>query len=103
MVREKFGRNLAAAPHQFLNRRGDAKSVLVKLDCEPVTHAEDISVIFAAITGRVFSEQFRVDLVPPRLGICEYAVEIENHCANRPSHGVLHLLLTWSRGAIGAP
>jgi hypothetical protein len=68
-VREKIGRDLSASPHQFLNRRGDVKGVPVKLDCEPVTHAENIPVVFAAITDSMFREQFRVDLLPPRLGV----------------------------------
>jgi len=55
------------------------KGILVKLDCEPVTYAEDVSVIFAAISDSMFREQFRVDLVPPRLGVGEYAVEVEDH------------------------
>jgi hypothetical protein len=93
-VREKFGRDLAATPHQFLDRRGYVKSVLIKFDREPVTHAEDISVVFAAITDSMFGEQFRIDLVPPRLGVGEHAVEIEDHCAKRWWHDVLHLLLT---------
>jgi hypothetical protein len=56
------------------------KGILVKLDGEPVTHAEDVPVIFAAVTDSIFREQFRVDLVPPRLGVGEYAVEIEDYC-----------------------
>jgi hypothetical protein len=55
------------------------KGILVKLDGEPVTYAEDVSVIFAAISDSMFREQFRVDLVPPRLGVGEYAVEVEDH------------------------
>jgi hypothetical protein len=70
------------------------KGTLVKLDCDPVTHAEDISVVFTAITDSMFGEQFRIDLVPPRLGVGEYAVEIESHCIKWWRHGVLHLLLT---------
>jgi hypothetical protein len=70
------------------------KGVLIKLDCELVTHAEDISVVFAAITDSMFGEQFRIDLVPPRLGIGEHAVEIEDHRVKWWRHSVLHLLLT---------
>jgi hypothetical protein len=70
------------------------KGVLVKLDCEPVTHAEDIPVVFAAITDSMFREQFRIDLVPPWLGVGEHAVEIEDHRIKWWRHGVLHLLLT---------
>src|SRR5215469_11710326 len=77
-VREEIGRYLAAPPHQFLNRRANLKGILVELDCDPVTHAEDVSVIFAAITNSVLREQFCVDLVPPWLGVGEHAIEIES-------------------------
>jgi hypothetical protein len=70
------------------------KGILVKLDCELVTHAENVSVVFAAVCDSMFREQFRVDLVPPRLGVGEYAVEIERHRIKWWRHGVLHLLLT---------
>ena len=66
------------------------KGILVKLDCELVTHAEDVSVVFAAVTDSMFREQFRVDLVPPRLGVGEHAVEIEDDAAD-------HRVQAWSR------
>jgi hypothetical protein len=55
------------------------KGILVKLDRYPVTHAENVSMIFAVVTDFMFREQLRVDLVPPRLGVREHAVEIEDH------------------------
>jgi hypothetical protein len=67
------------------------KRILVKLDCEPVTHAEDISVIFAAIIDSMFREQFRIDLVPPRLGVRKHAVKIENYRMKWKRHRVWHL------------
>jgi hypothetical protein len=70
------------------------KGILVKLDCELVTHAEDVSVVFAAISDSMFREQFRIDLVPPRLGVGEHAVEIERHGIKWWRHDVLHLSLT---------
>jgi hypothetical protein len=74
MVCEKIGCNLAAAPHQFLNRGKDVKRGLVKLDCDSITHAKNISVVFAAIPDAMFREQLRIDLVPPRLGVGDHAV-----------------------------
>jgi hypothetical protein len=59
------------------------KGILVKFNCEPVTHAEDVSVIFTAVTDSILREQFRVDLVPPRLGVGEHAVEIEDYRVKR--------------------
>ena len=50
-------------------------------------------MIFAAVIDSMLGEQFRVDLIPPRLGVCEHAVEIEDHRAKWWRHGVLHLLL----------
>src|SRR5262249_7465591 len=55
------------------------EGVLVKLDCESVTHAENILVVFPAITNSMFGQQFRIDLVPPRLGVGEHPIEIEDH------------------------
>jgi hypothetical protein len=40
-------------------------------------------MIFAAVTDSIFREQFRVDLVPPRLGVGEHAVEIEDYRVKR--------------------
>jgi hypothetical protein len=55
------------------------KSILVKLDREPVTYSENVSVVLAVITDSMFGEQSRVNLVPARLGVGEHAVEIEDH------------------------
>ena len=43
-------------------------------------------MVFAAIRNALFAQQFHVDLVPPRLGIGEHAVEIEDHCREWFSH-----------------
>src|SRR5262249_7929481 len=86
-VCKKLGRDLAATPHQFVNRRGEMKSIFVKLDRQPVTHAQHVSVVFAAVCNAVLGEQLRVDLVPPRLGIGEHAIKIEDYGAKRWRHG----------------
>jgi len=67
--------------------RPDAECLFVKLDRELITHAENFAMVFAAIRNALFAQQFRVDLVPPRLGIGEDAVEIEDHSAERLRHG----------------
>ena len=54
--REKLGGNFATTPHQFLNRCGDVKSVLVKLDRDPVAYAQHVAVIFAVIRNAIFGE-----------------------------------------------
>jgi hypothetical protein len=38
-------------------------------------------VVFAAIGDAVFGEQFRVNFVPPQLGIGDNAIQIEDHSA----------------------
>ncbi|PYK71568.1 MAG: hypothetical protein DME44_07485 [Verrucomicrobia bacterium] len=85
-VGKKVGRDLAAPSHQFLNRREQAKRFFVKLDGEPVTHPQHVSVVFPAIGDAVCGEQFRVDLVPPRLGVGEDAIQIEDHSAEWLRH-----------------
>src|SRR5213076_1381503 len=51
-----------------------------------VTHAQNVSVVFAAIGNAVFDKQLRVNLVPPRLGVGENAVQIEDYSAKRLRH-----------------
>ena len=43
-------------------------------------------MILAVIVGAVFAQQLRVNLVPPRLGIGENAVEIENDYAEEADY-----------------
>src|SRR5262249_10847594 len=44
-VSKKVARDLAAPLHQLLDRRRDVKGILVKFDCDTVTHAKNIAVI----------------------------------------------------------
>ena len=80
-IGKELCRDLTATPHHFLSRHGQAKCFLVKLDREPVADSDHVLVVFAAIRHAVFGEQFRVDLVPPRLGVGEHAVKIEDYGA----------------------
>src|SRR6516225_11974592 len=43
-IREEFSRDLATAPHQFLNRRRQAKCLFVKLDRETIAHSEHLAM-----------------------------------------------------------
>src|SRR5438046_9150249 len=78
-IGKELGRDLTATPHHFLSGDGEAKCFLVKFDREPVTHTEYVLVGFTAIRHAVLSEQFRVDLVPPRTGTAETAHELEDY------------------------
>ena len=86
MTGEKLGRDFASAPHQFFGWRGDAKLFFVKLNRKAVVHTQYVPMIFAAISDAIFGQQFRVDLILPRLGVGQNAIEIENHCAKGLSH-----------------
>src|SRR5947207_3142360 len=74
--------------HHFVAGHREAKLLLVKLDGEPVTHCQHVSVLFAAISNAMFGEQFRVNLVPPRLGVGEDAIQVEDHSVERLRHEV---------------
>ena len=87
-VGKEVDRDLPPPLHHFVARHREAKRLLVKLDGEPVTHSQHVSVVFAAISNAVFGEQFRVNLVPPRLGVGEDAIQIEDHSAERLRHEV---------------
>jgi hypothetical protein len=78
-IGKELGRDLTATPHHFLSGYRESECFLVKLDREPVAHTDHVVMVFAAILHAVLSEYFRVDLVPPRLGIGEHAVEIEDY------------------------
>src|SRR4051812_28762159 len=80
---EELRRNLAAAMHHVLSRRRYTESFLIEFNRQPVVHAQNIAVVFAAIGDPVFAQQGGVDVVPPRFRIGEDAVEIEDYCANR--------------------
>src|SRR4051812_226729 len=77
-VRKEFRGNFSAASHHFLGRCVEAECLSIKLDREPVIYPEHFAMIFAAIIYSMLGEQFPVDLVPPRLGIGEHAIQIEN-------------------------
>ena len=83
---KELGRDFSPAPHQFFCRRGNPKLLFVKFDCEAKTDTKHVLVIFPMIFSAIFTKQLSVDLVPPRLGVGQNAVEIENDCAKRLSH-----------------
>src|SRR5438874_4248272 len=87
-VGKEVDRDLPPPLHHFVAGHSEAKRLLVKLDGEPVTHSQHVSVVFAAISNAVFGEQLRVNLVPPRLGVGEDAIQIEDHSAERLRHDV---------------
>src|SRR5207237_4629021 len=79
-------------PQPLAGRHRKAKLLLVKLDPEPITHSEDVAVVFPAISDPVFGQQRRVNFIPPRLGIGKHAIEVEDHSAERLRYHVPHLL-----------
>ena len=83
---KEVGRDLSPSLHHFVGRDRETKCLFVKLDGEPVTHAQNVSVVFAAIGNAVFDKQLRVNLVPPRLGVGENVVQIEDYSAKRLRH-----------------
>ena len=83
---KEVGRDLSPPSHHFVGRDRETKRLFVKLDGEPVTHSQHVSVVFAAIGNAVFGKQLRVNLVPPRLGVGENAVQIEDYSAERLRH-----------------
>src|SRR4029077_13432018 len=83
---KEVGRDLSPPSHHFVGRDRETKRLFVKLDGEPVTHSQHVSVVFAAIGNVVFGKQLRVNLVPPRLGVGENAVQIEDNSAKRLRH-----------------
>src|SRR6266566_304410 len=62
------------------------KRLFVKLDREPVTHPQHVLVVFATIGDAVFGEQLRINLIPPRLGVGEDAIQVEDHSVERLRH-----------------
>ena len=91
-IGKEVGRDLSASPHHFVGGNGQAKRLFIKLDRESVAHPEHVSVVFSTIDDAVFGEQFRVDLVPPRLGVGHDAIQIEDDSAELLRHDVPHLL-----------
>src|SRR5207248_5523831 len=55
-IGKELRRNLTATPHHFQSGRGKAKGFLVKLDREPVVHADYVLMVFTAIRGAVLGE-----------------------------------------------
>ena len=51
---KEVGRDLSPSLHHFVGRDRETKCLFVKLDGEPVTHAQNVSVVFAAIPDTRF-------------------------------------------------